>query len=42
LFLIPDGDTVYHLGASPKDLGKKWFAFSRFEKEAVRMLESLP
>ena len=24
-------DTVYHLGASLKDLGKKWFAFSRME-----------
>ena len=22
-------DTVYHIGASLKDLGKKWFAFSR-------------
>lgn len=40
-FLILDGDTVYHLGASLKDLGKKWFAFSRFDKEAVRMLERL-
>lgn len=27
-FLILDGETVYHLGASLKDLGKKWFAFS--------------
>ena len=26
-FLITD-DKVYHIGASPKDLGKKWFAFS--------------
>ena len=24
-------DTVYHIGASLKDLGKKWFAFSRME-----------
>jgi hypothetical protein len=22
---------VYHIGASLKDLGKKWFAFSRME-----------
>ena len=29
-FLIID-DTVYHLGASLKDLGKKLFAFSRME-----------
>ena len=33
-FLILD-DTVYHLGASLKDLGKKLFAFSRMEVEAV-------
>ena len=26
-FLIVD-DKVYHIGASLKDLGKKWFAFS--------------
>jgi hypothetical protein len=24
-------DTVYHIGASLKDSGKKWFAFSRME-----------
>ena len=31
-------DTVYHIGASLKDLGKKWFAFSRMEigAEALR------
>ncbi len=29
-FLIID-DTVYHIGASMKDLGKKLFAFSRME-----------
>ncbi len=28
-FLIIDENQVYHLGASVKDLGKKWFAFSR-------------
>ena len=27
-FLCID-DTVYHIGASLKDLGKKWFAFNR-------------
>lgn len=30
-FLIID-DSVYHIGASLKDLGKKWFAFSRMEE----------
>ena len=28
-FLIIDEETVYHIGASLKDLGKKWFAFSK-------------
>ena len=28
-FLIIDEKTVYHIGASLKDLGKKWFAFSK-------------
>jgi hypothetical protein len=32
-FLCID-DTVYHIGASLKDLGKRWFAFSRMEIEA--------
>ncbi len=34
-FLIIDGQEVYHLGASLKDLGKKWFAFSRLDKNSV-------
>ncbi|MBO7465215.1 MAG: virulence RhuM family protein, partial [Bacteroidales bacterium] len=32
-FLCIDS-TVYHIGASLKDLGKKWFAFSKMEMEA--------
>ena len=28
-FLIIDKKEIYHLGASLKDLGKKWFAFSK-------------
>ena len=36
-FLIID-DTVYHIGASLKDLGKKWFAFSKMEIEAGKVL----
>ncbi len=31
-FLIIDGAEVFHLGASLKDLGKKWFAFSKMNK----------
>ncbi|MBX3164885.1 MAG: ORF6N domain-containing protein [Bacteroidetes bacterium] len=34
-FLIIDQKEIYHLGASLKDLGKKWFAFSKMEKESV-------
>ncbi len=40
-FLIIDGTEVYHIGASLKDLGKKWFAFSKMEKESLRILERL-
>lgn len=34
-FLIIDNEEVYHLGASLKDLGKKWFAFSKLEKNSI-------
>jgi len=34
-FLIIDNEEVYHLGASLKDLGKKWFAFSKLNKDSV-------
>jgi hypothetical protein len=34
-FLIIDNSEVYHLGASLKDLGKKWFAFSKLDKSSV-------
>ena len=37
-FLIIDQNEVYHLGASLKDLGKKWFAFSKLD---VLWLDSL-
>ncbi len=40
-FLIIDNKIVYHLGASLKDLGKKWFAFSKFDKEAFKVMERL-
>jgi len=35
-FLIIDGKEVYHLGASLKDLGRKWFAFSKLEAKSVQ------
>jgi len=40
-FLIIDNKEIYHFGASLKDLGKKWFAFSKFDKEAVEVLKKL-
>lgn len=42
-FLIIDNKEVYHLGASLKDLGKKWFAFSKMDKTSVEtILKSIP
>lgn len=38
-FLILDDETVYHVGASLKDLGKKWFAFSRMDKASLSIME---
>jgi hypothetical protein len=36
-FLIID-EELYHIGASLKDLGKKWFAFSKMEKESFSVM----
>jgi hypothetical protein len=33
--IIDNGKEVYHIGASLKDLGKKWFAFSKMNKDSV-------
>lgn len=40
-FMIIDDTELYHIGASLKDLGKKWFAFSRMDIEVGRMLRLL-
>ena len=41
-FLIIDQTEIYHLGASLKDLGKKWFAFSKLDQRTVpSMLASI-
>lgn len=40
-FIIIDNATVYHFGASLKDLGKKWFAFSKMDIGAAQMLAKL-
>lgn len=34
-FIIIDNAEVYHLGASLKDLGKKWFAFTKMDRLSV-------
>ena len=39
-FLCID-ETVYHLGASIKDLGKKWFAFNRMEMLTTELLQKM-
>ena len=39
-FLCID-ETVYHLGASIKDLGKKWFAFCRMEMPTSELLQKM-
>ena len=39
-FLCIDS-TVYHIGASLKDLGKKWFAFNRMEMTAEELVENV-
>ena len=39
-FLLIDQD-VYHIGASIKDLGKKWFAFCKMELQADEIMEKL-
>lgn len=40
-FLIIDNNAVYHFGASIKDLGNKWFAFSKIDKENTNILSKL-
>jgi len=40
-FLIIDKKTVYHIGASLKDLGKKWFAFSKIQMDAIEIIGKL-
>lgn len=40
-FIIIDRTELYHIGASLKDLGKKWFAFSRMDSLAESLLKML-
>jgi prophage antirepressor-like protein len=40
-FIIIDKNEVYHIGASLKDLGKKWFAFSKMTLDIKELIEKL-
>ncbi|MFN4885764.1 MAG: hypothetical protein ACK5HD_06060, partial [Bacteroidota bacterium] len=40
-FLILDEKELYHLGASLKDLGKRWFAFSKMDGFLKEILQHL-
>jgi phage regulator Rha-like protein len=40
-FLIIDQQELYHIGASLKDLGKKWFAFSKMDSLTLEVLNKL-
>ena len=40
-FLIIDENEIYHIGASLKDLGKKLFAFSKINKDGLKILQKL-
>lgn len=40
-FLVIDEKELYHFGASLKDLGKKWFAFSRMDSFVEEVLKKL-
>jgi len=40
-FMIIDDVSIYHIGASLKDLGKKWFAFSKLDRGSFDILKRL-
>lgn len=40
-FIILDHKIIYHIGASLKDLGRKWFAFSKIAIDAEEILNKL-
>ena len=40
-FLIIDNAEIYHIGASLKDLGKKWFAFAKIELDPKELITKL-
>lgn len=40
-FLLLDECELYHFGASLKDLGKKWFAFSKMDTASLEVMQKL-
>ena len=40
-FLIIDKAEIYHIGASLKDLGKKWFAFAKTDLDPLELIAKL-
>ena len=38
---VTSSNEIYHIGASLKDLGKKLFAFSKMNKDGLKILERL-
>jgi hypothetical protein len=36
-----DKEDIYHIGASLKDLGNKIFAFSKMDKDNLKILDKL-
>ena len=40
-FIVLDENEVYHLGASLKDLGKKWFAFTKMDNDSLALIKQL-
>lgn len=40
-FLVIDNTEIYHIGASIKDLGKTWFAFTKLEIDTLNFLNQL-
>jgi len=40
-FFILDNKIIYHLGASLKDLGNKWFAISKLEDDNLELVQKV-
>jgi hypothetical protein len=40
-FIIIDEKEIFYIGASLKDLGKRWFGFSKFGKDSINLIQRL-